>query len=213
MPSYFYDRHPLNDFPYLLSWGVLVKSWRIVTGDRKERFRTDADAPWWWADQKRFARDEVVKRLDPRDLNREFQQPPRELRGMQDSFRQNLLPLFAAHPKTEFVLVWPPYSIVVWADFVQRGQLDVSLDFKRWVFETTSGFQNVRVIDLQGVSEVTHDLDRYTDLYHFAPPVNEWLVDEACGERYRVRPENVGALEQELRQQAEAFDPTTLARP
>ena len=33
--AYFYDRNPLNDFPYLLSWGVLVKSWRIVTGDRQ----------------------------------------------------------------------------------------------------------------------------------------------------------------------------------
>jgi len=213
LPSYFYDRNPLNDFPYLLSWGVLVKSWRIMTGDRSERFRSDSDAPWWWADEKRFARDEVVKRLDPGDLNREFQQPARELRGMQESFRKNLLPLFAAYPKTEFDLVWPPYSIVVWADFVQRGQLDVSLDFKRWVFEATRESPNVHLIDLQGIVEITHDLDRYTDLYHFAPAVNESLVGEACGERYRVRPDNVGPLEQELRRQAEAFDPATLARP
>lgn len=213
MPSYFYDRNPLNDFPYLLSWGVLVKSWRLVTGDRTERFRSDSDAPWWWADEKRFARDEVVKRLDPHDLNRQFQQPQRTLSGMQESFRRNLLPLFPAYPHTEFDLVWPPYSIVVWADFVQRGQLDVSLDFKRWVFEATEGFPNVRVIDLQGVEAITHDLDRYTDLYHFAPAVNEWLVAEACGERYRVHADNVGTLEGELRRQAEAFDPTTLAHP
>ena len=211
MPSYLYDRNPFNDFPYLLSWGVLVKSWRIVTGDRTERVRTDSDAPWWWAGEKRFARDEVVKQLDPRDLNAQFQQPSRDLAGTQESFRRNLLPLFIAHPKTEFVLVWPPYSIVVWADFVQRRQLDVSLDFKRWVFDTTRGLQNVRVIDLQGVAEITHDLDRYTDLYHFAPPVNEWLINEACGDRYRVRTDNVDALGQELRRQALEFDPATLA--
>ena len=114
LPRHFYDRNPLNDSPYLLSWGTLVKSWRIVIGDRSERFRTDSDAPWWWADEKRFARDEVVKRLDPRDLNAQFQQPPRDLAGMQESFRRNLVPLFTAHPRTEFVLVWPPYSIVVW---------------------------------------------------------------------------------------------------
>jgi hypothetical protein len=212
MPAYLYDRNPFNDFPYLLSWGVLVKSWRIVMDDRAERFRTDADAPWWWADERRFARDVVVKGLDTRDLNAQFKQPPRDFADMQESFRRNLLPLFSAHPKTEFVLVWPPYSIVVWADFVQRGQLDVSLDFKRWVFDVTRGLPNVRVIDLQGVVEVTHDLDRYTDLYHFAPRVNEWLIAEACGDRYRVRADNVDPLARELRRQAVAFDPATLAR-
>ncbi len=95
LPKYLYDRNPANDFPYLLSWGVLVRSWRIVAGDRSERFRTDADAPWWWADEKRFARDEVVKRLDPRDLNAQFQQPRAISPGMQASFRHNLMPLFS----------------------------------------------------------------------------------------------------------------------
>ncbi len=212
LPAYFYDRNPANDLPYLLSWGVLVKSWRIVTGDRSERFRTDADAPWWWADEKRFARDEVVKRLDPRDLNAQFQQPVRDLAGMQASFRRNLLPLIEAHPRTEFDLVWPPYSIVVWADFVQRGQLDISLDFKRWVFETTRDLPNVRVIDLQGAADVTHDLDRYTDLYHFAPAINEWLIAEACGAGHRVRADNIGMLEHDLRRQALEFDPASLVR-
>ena len=213
LPAYLYDRNPANDLPYLLSWGVLVRSWRIVTGDTSERFRRDPDAPWWWADEKRFARDEVVKRLDPRDLNAQFKQPARDLAGMQASFRQNLLPLFSAHPATEFILVWPPYSIVVWADFVQRGQLDISLAFKRWVFEVTRELPNVRVVDLQGVAEITHDLDRYTDLYHFAPDVNEWLIAEACGQAHRVGPDNVEALEGDLRRQALEFDPAVLGRP
>lgn len=213
MPAYFYDRNPLNDFPYLLSWGVLVKSWRMLADDRTERFRTDGDTPWWWAEEKRFARGEVVKRLDPSNLNAQFQQPARDLAGMQESFRHNLLPLFIAYPRTEFALVWPPYSIVAWADFVQRGQLDVSLDFKRWVFATTEGLGNVRIVDLQGVAGITHDLDRYTDLYHFAPSVNEWLVEEACGDRYRVRSDNVDTLDRELRRQAQAFDPAVLRDP
>jgi len=210
LPAYLYDRDPWNDLPYLLSWGVLVKSWRIVTDDRSERFRTDADAPWWWADEKRFARSEVVQRLDPRDLNAQFQQPQRDLPGMRESFERNLLLLIKANPKTEFDLVWPPYSIVVWADFVQRRQLDVSLAFKRYVFEATRGLANVHLIDLQGAADITHDLDLYTDLYHFAPAINDWLIDAACHDRHRVGADNIDVLERELRAQALAFDPTSL---
>ena len=184
----------------------------IVADDRSERFRTDADAPWWWADEKRFARSEVGQRLDPRNLNAQFPQPLRDLPGMRDSFERNVLPLVTGHPKTEFDLVWPPYSIIVWADFVQRRQLEVSLAFKRYVFEATRGLANVHVIDLQGVADITHDLDRYTDLYHFDPAVNDWLIDAACNDRLRVRADNVDALERELRAQAQAFDPARLAQ-
>ena len=210
LPLYLYDRNPFNDFPYLLSWSVLAKSWRIVVRDASERFRSDPLAPWWWADQKRFDRSTVLRHLDPRDLNKQFPQPTLALADMRASFAQNLLPILEANPHAEFDLVWPPYSIIVWADYVQRRQLDVMLDFKRYVFEATRALPNVRVIDLQGVADVTHDLDRYTDLYHFAPAVNEWLVDAACHGRYRVRDDNVKALLAELRAQALRFDPAGL---
>ena len=210
LPAYLYDGNPLNDTPYLLSWSVLVKSWRIVTGDTSERFRSDAGAPWWWADEKRFARAEVVRGLDPRDLNRQFPQPPLDLEQMKRSFDRNLLPLLAAHPETEFDVVWPPYSIVVWGDYVQRRQLDVTLAFKRFVFAATRDLPNVRIVDLQPVAAITHDLDNYTDLYHFSPSVNEWLITAACSDAHRVRADNVDALDRQMRDQARAFDPAGL---
>jgi len=210
LPAYLYDGNPLNDAPYLLSWSVLVKSWRIVTGDTSERFRSDADAPWWWADGKRFARTEVVRGLDPRDLNRQFPQAPLDLEQMKQSFDRNILPVLAAHPGTEFDIVWPPYSIVVWGDYVQRGQLDVTLAFKRFVFEATRNLPNVRIVDLQPVAAITHDLDNYTDLYHFSPSVNEWLIRAACSDAHRVRSDNLDALDRQMRDQARAFDPAGL---
>ena len=212
LPAYLYDRYPWNDLPYLLAWGVLVKSWHIATDDRSERFRTDPDSPWWWAADKQFSRSEVIQRLDPRNLNAQFQQPARDLAGMRESFERNLLPLFRDNPATEFDLVWPPYSIIVWADLVQRRQLEVSLAFKRHVFNATRDLANVHLIDLQGVGRITHDLDLYADLYHFAPAVNEWLIEAACGGSYRVDAGNVDALERDMRAQSWAFDPASLSR-
>ena len=210
LPVYLYDGNRFNDVPYLLSWSVLVKSWRILTGDTSERFRGDADAPWWWADDKRFARAEVVRNLDPSNLNRQFPQPPLELGQMQRSFDLNILPVLTAHPETEFDIVWPPYSIIVWGDYVQRRQLDVTLAFKRFVFAATRDLRNVRIIDMQPVAAITHDLDNYTDLYHFSPKVNEQLIFAACSDDHRVRSDNVDALEQQIRDQAHAFDPAAL---
>jgi len=213
LPTYLYDRDPFNDLPYLLSWNVLLRSWHIVTGDRSERFRSDPDAPWFWGDLKRFGRDEVLRGLDLEHLNSRFQQPQRNLAGMQASFERNLMPLLRAHPQTEFDLVWPPYSILVWLDFAQRDQLEPSLAFKRWVFTTTRDLQNVAITDLQSEEAITHDLDRYTDLYHFDPSINERVVQAACSKGARLDAAGVTASEESLRSQvAELQSPGGLAR-
>ncbi|HET9046590.1 MAG TPA: hypothetical protein VFO33_06505, partial [Casimicrobiaceae bacterium] len=69
------------------------------------------------------------------------------------------------------------------------------------------------IVDLQPLREITHDLDRYTDLYHFAPDVNVRLTDAACRGEYRVTAESVNAFEQALRAQtAEVATPEGLAR-
>ena len=213
LPTYLYDRNPFNDLPYLLSWNVLLRSWHIVRGEESEAYRSDPDAPWFWGGLKRFGRDEVLRGLDLAHLNLRFQQPQRTLPGMRASFERNVLPLLRGHPHTEFDFVWPPYSILVWLDFAQRDQLDVSLAFKRYVYEATRDLPNVSIIDLQDDAAITHDLDRYTDLYHFDPGINERLIEAACSGRERTTPERLDESEGRLRAQVQAIEtPSGLAR-
>jgi hypothetical protein len=180
LPRYLYDDNPFNDLPYLLSFDVLLKSLAIAADAPRGEYRTDAKAPWYWAQRKQFGRDEVLRGLDLANLNARYQQPARNLEGMRASFDANLLPIVAGNPGTEFDIVWPPYSILVWLDFAQRDQLETTLAFKRYVHEALRNYPNARLYDLQGEESVTHDLDRYTDLYHFAPAVNDWMVRTIC---------------------------------
>jgi hypothetical protein len=206
LPRYLYDRNVFNDLPYLLSWDALVKAWRIVRDDHSERFTSDPNAPWYWGNIATFGRDKVLRGLNPSSLNERYKQPRRTLPGMQASFEHNVLPLLRAHPTTEFDLVWPPYSILVWLDFKQRNQLEVTLAFKRYVFDVTKSLPNVHITDLQSEAAITHNLDRYVDLYHFDPGVNQQIVDAACGEQYRVTAASIDGVSDELRNQLGKID-------
>jgi hypothetical protein len=206
-PSYLYDRNPLNDLPYLLSGTVLAKSLAILTGRANEAFRTDADAPWFWGDRFRFSRDEVLRGLDPDAINARFRQPSRTLEGMQRSFEHNIAPVLARHPRTHFDLVWPPYSMFVWRDFAQRAQLDVTLAFKRYVVDAVAPLPNVGVVDLQTHTEITTNLDLYMDIYHFAPPVDRWIVEQTCAGHDRVDAAGARDAELRLRQALAAWQP------
>lgn len=211
LPLYLFDDNPLNDLPYVLSWDVLEKSLDIVRDRRNGKFTTDPKAPWYWADQRSFDRVSAVRNIDPGNLNKAYAQPNRELRGMMASFDANLLPLLRAHPQTRFDLIWPPYSILVWADFVQRGQLEVSLAFKRAVFERTRSLSNVSLVDFQPLEKITHDLGLYADLYHYAPEVNETIVRETCAggasAAEHVTGDTLEPMIDSLRRQALAADP------
>jgi hypothetical protein len=118
-----------------------------------------------------------------------------------------VLPLLRTHPQTRFDLVWPPYSMLVWLDFAQRGQLDVTFEFKRYVAHAVNALPNVKIADLQGHAEITEDLDRYRDLYHFAPDVNRWIVARTCAGQDREDAGSVERFERELRAELARWKP------
>lgn len=205
LPRYLYDDQSLNDLPYLLSGDVTAKSIRILTGDAsRDRFSINPDAPWWWGDRFTYTSNRVISSLKLDDLNAQFQQPPRELTAMQLSFATNILPVLRHWRDTEFDVVWPPYSILVWVDFAQRKQLDLTLQFKRYVWEMTKDLPNVHIVDMQDISSITHDLNNYKDLYHFSPAINLRLVQEACAPARVVNEANIQTVEGNIRKQERA---------
>ncbi|MEP6702446.1 MAG: hypothetical protein ABJB04_05585, partial [Betaproteobacteria bacterium] len=135
LPLYLYDDIGWNDVHYLLQTQTLLRSAEIVLGFSRGRFSTNADSPWAWADEYEFSKQSVLRGLDLSDINRIFKQAPRTLDEMRASFETNLLPIFRSHPEIRFSLVCPPYSALVWKDFRQRDQVEVSLAFKRYVFD------------------------------------------------------------------------------
>lgn len=207
LPLYLYDAWRWNDYPYVLSIATLRKSFNILAGREEVGYRSDRDNPWYWADTAEFSVKSVVEHLDFQDLNRRFKQPPRTLDAMMKSFEQNLPALVRDHPGTKFIFVWPPYSILVWADFTQRRQLDLSLEFKRRFVASLAKYPNVRIHDFQARTDWITNLDEYRDMYHFSPKISSAMVKEIAAGAERLTPENVEERNRRLREMALGADP------
>ncbi|MFZ3324082.1 MAG: hypothetical protein WA190_17040 [Usitatibacter sp.] len=207
LPLYLYDTARWNDYPYLLSSGTLGRSLDIVLDWREGQFRTDADNPWYWADDGTgFGAKKVIDELDLANINGRYKQPQRTMEGMWASFEANVEPLVRAHPQTEFIFIWPPYSIFVWIDFARRDQLDVSLEFKRRFVLAMSKYPNVRIHDFQERTDWIMDLAEYRDIYHYSPKISSQLVKDVAAGKDEITPENVDARNAELRTIATTAD-------
>jgi len=206
LPLYLYDETHWNDYPYLLSMLTLRKSLDILGRRPAVGQRIDRDKPWYWGDEETFGAKNVIARLDYDDLNKRFKQPPRGIDGMMRSFEANFVPVVAAHPETTFYFVWPPHSILVWVDFRERRQLEVSLEFKKRFFEAMSRFPNARIYDFQDRTDLIYNLEDYRDIYHFSPKVSSMIVREIAQDKDRLTAANVDGHIAHLRAIALAAD-------
>lgn len=179
-PGHLYNRWWLDDAPYWLSLATTRKSIDILRGTSRNtsnaRFSTNPYRPWYWADGVEFSAAKATRGIDPQHINRQFKQPDRTLDGMLASFDTNLLPLMRAHPEVKWSLVYLPYSSLVWADFHQRGQVDITLQFREAALARTTGLTNVTWHDFQADAALVEDLSHYTDIYHFSPTVSRTLI-------------------------------------
>ena len=206
LPLYMYDAAHWNDYPYVLSLLTLRKSLDILAHRSEEGYRTDRDKPWYWADGVTFSARSVVEGIDPYNINLRYQQPQRSLEGMMASFEANLVPLVRDHPHTQFILAWPPYSVIAWLDFVQRNQVGVSLEFKKRVVLEMARYPNVRIYDFQDRADWIDDLDQYRDIYHFSPAISSALVKDIAADHGRLTPLNVDARNAQMARIAASAD-------
>jgi hypothetical protein len=206
-PAYMYDEALWNDLPYLLGIGTLRKSVETVAGLRWSRFSTDPARMWEWMQAARFSATKVVEDLDPDRLNERFRQPARTLAGMQASFEANLAPLIAANPRVRFSFVYAPYSILVWLDFEQRGQLEVTLTFREWLVDRMARHPNVEIFDFHAEPSIVLDLDHFTDIYHHSPAVSRAVLQAMHEGRHRLTWATVRANNTWLRSAARSRTP------
>jgi hypothetical protein len=98
-------------------------------------------------------------------------------------FERDAIGLIASHPEVTFDIYLPPYSILQWVAMRDASPetLKRAYDFSAYSCRRLTAFPNVRLHDFREVSEVTHDLDNYTDVIHPSPAVDlkvlSWLAE------------------------------------
>ena len=203
---------PLNDFPYLLSWGVLVKSWRIVTGDRTRAIPNGRRCAVVVGRRKAIRARRGREAARPAQSQRAV--PAAAARAAGDAGELSPQPAAALHRAS--------------ADRI-RARLAAVLDRRVGRLRPARATRRVARLQALGVRDDAGPAERprrrppgrggdharprplHRPLsFRAARSTNGWS-SEACGERYRVRADNVDSLDRDLRRQALAFDPARSA--
>lgn len=186
-PMYLYDKNPINDVKYLWNKDVLFERipYMIATSFMKDY---DEGASYNWAQWKAFDEDTILyhymrspKYLDMKDSSEYIDICDQNLALIRD--------VVSSHPKTQFYIFIPPYSILWWDNLYHDGDTEAYLNMEKHALNSLLSFSNVKLFNFQNAEDIIFNLNNYTDTLHFSPEINKYMCDCMKDGSYELRTE------------------------
>lgn len=189
MPDYLYDDDLLNDIHYWFNHSVLLEyipQCLATWGQRDDDLR---DTMYTWGDLYTYGPEAALAGITI-TTDTVAQDAPQEDPQLDQQTRlnveHNIVSFITAHPDTEFIFFFPPYSIAHWYDFYARGSLQSQLTQKEAIVKALLPYDNVQIYDFQARTDWICDLDNYIDATHYGPWINEQIVLAVSEGRERI---------------------------
>jgi len=212
LPEYLYDDNLINDYQYLLNVDTIKLSFRALKFSLfdDENIILDKNHMYQWQHlfENSFGTKKLIKAWDKRakDYNVTLIKSQNSFEKLRNNFDTNILPIVKAHPETTFYFYYPPYSILKYKQFKNRGWFINILLFKKYLFTALSKYSNVKLYDFQTAKEITHNLKNYRDISHYHQKTNQWMLQEIKKDNFRVTSENVEKTNKEISAQINDFN-------
>lgn len=188
-PNYLYDDDLLNDVAYWFNAGVLAKYIPQCLMTLGQSDPDQVDTMYMWSDLFTYGKDAVLpgytfstRRVEQRDAG----EKPTLSYQFQMNVQHNFLPYIEQHPDTQFMFLFPPYSLLSWYQSYENGTLELDLHQKQALIEVLLAYDNVQVYDFQARADWICDLDNYIDTRHYSGAINDAMAEAMAAGENRV---------------------------
>ena len=178
-PTYLYDEDIFNDYKYLISSDTLGRIFEIFSKNSKDDWIYDYTKMYEWRSKTndKNVLSAIKKKWNNRvAFDNEATDEEKTLDCMKNNFDYNVKPLIEKHSDVNFILFFPPYSILAYKTYEERGQLEDLVRFKQYVVKSLIDYKNVKIYDFQDAGTVSCDLHNYYDLYHYNKNISRWVL-------------------------------------
>lgn len=189
LPKYLYDDNPINDINYLINKDVLLNYVMRPIVDPEPTDLSHVYASWWTDE---YYNEEWVLMNHDAILTMESVEmdPDSFLEPIKANLEANICPYIEEHSETEFVIFFPPYSILFWNDVIMGNRLEATLNAYRCVANKLKDYQNVSMYFFPCYEEVVTDLNNYADYTHYHPSVNRYMTECFVDGEYKIDADN-----------------------
>lgn len=204
LPEYMYAKSPENSVKYLLNLNIfyhitfqdIVGTLRGKTKDAMQSKPEYLQHGSEWVRSYQLTPWEEIENHDTTDY----------LSNTDANLAENILPLIAAHPDTEFVFFTPPYSMLFWYNRMGSDDAEACLESMRKTVAACLQYDNVKIYGFGWDETITTDLDNYRDTAHFSPEIHSELAHRMSDDSDRITLDNYNELFDRFIARVKTFD-------
>ena len=189
MPDYLYDDNLFNDTQYWFNSSVLLKYIPACLKTLGQSNPDLRDTMYNWGTLYEYGKDAALR--DVKITNNVVDQKTDTLNGTLSqqsklNVEHNYLPYIQAHPDTEFIFFFPPYSLAKWYTFYLESSFEYHLDQKIALIRSLLPYENVKIYDFQAETDWILNLNHYIDTSHYGPWINDAMTELMAKDEYRI---------------------------
>jgi hypothetical protein len=184
LETYLYDCSRLNDYRYLINYKSLMDAiLKIKMNSVSKNDIYHFNSP--------IGRDkpisEYYKILKNRDKMNCLSV---SYKSMYMKFKRDYLPFIQKSKGINFLIFFPPYSILEFKRAMEVGELKEWLEFKKLAIKDLLQCENVKLYDFQYLDRLTMNLSDYMDISHHSQKTSRLLMEFMAEDSCRVTMNN-----------------------
>jgi len=109
-----------------------------------------------------------------------------KLAKFKENIDQNLVKIIKENPNVNFIIYFPPLSVLNYKLCELSGQLNNVLEGREYVCKQLDDVKNVCIYDFQHLEELTHNLNNYKDTLHYSTQIDAYILDAISTNKYRI---------------------------
>ncbi|MBR5799077.1 MAG: hypothetical protein IKY23_03350 [Lachnospiraceae bacterium] len=175
IPEYLYDDKPINDIYYLLNKDVLLNYILRPIADPEPTDLATMYASWWTEEY--YSEDWVLLNYVQPEIISEETNPEDFTGRAKRNLETNICPFIEANPDTEFVIFFPPYSILFWNNVLRENHMKATIEEYRYIANHLNSYDNVELYFFPDREDIVLDLNNYADYSHYHPRFNRFMAE------------------------------------
>ena len=211
LPEYLYDKNPWNDGQYLLNKDAAFRS--VYTVLKKGRGQTQPlqDA-FVWDGNVFFSRELALAGYERPEPTGETAAADTFLENSRANLKE-VTGWLEAHPDTDFIFFFSPYSILFWDKMERLGQTEAMFTMLEDTVQTLLAYDNAELQFFMADREIMTNLDNYADHIHIAGRVTYRLAQAMPTGQYRLSRETYREVLDGLREFVINYDYDSIWEP
>lgn len=193
IPTFLYDKNPLNDFKYLFNQDVMETAASDIKRLVKKETPTSFDDYSNWNSMKAFGKEAVLATFErvPEGEYEALVFDDAAMENLRANITQNVIETAVNNPDVDFYLFFPPVSVCYWDAAIRTGSYDYTLDTLRAAAEILLDHENIKLFGFDDCIDITGNLDNYMDTLHYSQEINTFILESMASDEHRLTKDNL----------------------